>query len=389
MTYSLSGPAPLPSRNAAGVPTIGIGTYAYLCMVAVYFSVSAASPLRDPLYLLPWLIMAELLLRGRMTFRPFALAISLGLIGWLSVSMLQNPSEFAMRELLFVVSSILITLPRYRVPNAFPRLLVIAAAAVCVVIFLGGASRNEFGYVSELTRGIAESEFGLILPVASLLLYLRRDWLWLAASILISYAMYKRIALVALVVAILVDQAALLLRKPHPIATKLLATAFVASSCLISLNSVAFFEFVAGVWSSVVGYAVDPNELTSGRYNATQVFWREVLGGAQPMEWIMGQGIGTSTHAFAVLGNLRLHNFPMLHNDWLRILTDLGLVGVALTSAGLLWGTFSRRRIVALVAVYSTILLMTDNIAGYFIYWAGVVFVVRSNTAHVPTVRDR
>lgn len=378
MTYSaLSMTTPQPRTNA-GVPTLLIGPAAYLGMAFIYFSVSASSPLRDPLYLLPWLIMAELLVRGRMTFRPFVLAVGLVLLAWLATSALQNPNEFAMRETLFVVSSILVTLPRYRVPRAFPRLLVVASAAVCAVIFMGGASRNELGYVSEFTRGIAESEFGLIVPVASLLLYLRRDWMWLAASVVISYAMYKRIALAALAVAILVDLVARLATgRIHPLIARTLAAAFVATSCLISLNSVAFFEFAASAWSAIVGYAVDPNELTSGRYNATQVFWREVLGGTDAMQWIFGHGIGTSTHAFAVLGNLRLHNFPLLHNDWLRVLTDLGLVGVTSMSAGLLWA-FSRGGLVLLIAIYSTILLMTDNIAGYFIYWAGVVMIVRS-----------
>jgi hypothetical protein len=98
------------------------------------------------------------------------------------------------------------------------------------------------------------------------------------------------------------------------------------------------------------------------------------------LDWLFGHGIGSHHAALQRVTWSFGKVFPLLHNDWMRILYDYGLLGIAI--ACMVFVVVARQsRVGFSIAVYTAFVFLTGNAFGYVMYW-GVVSLV---AAQIPT----
>ena len=190
--------------------------------------------------------------------------------------------------------------------------------------------------------------------------------------------MFKRIAFGAMVVVLLLDY--LLLFTKHVVLARILKWGLLAAAIFASMNSVVIFDWLSDFISHQFDATVSANFLSSGRYNATEIFLQKIDHDRTWLNWFFGFGPGYSTAFLQTSFEFDGKNFQLLHNDFLRILVDYGILGLSVTVIGFL-KALNGNRVISAFAVYSVFIFMTDNVATYLIYWIVLILLLRTDVA--------
>ncbi|WP_145996767.1 hypothetical protein [Monaibacterium marinum] len=291
----------------------------------------------------------------------------------------------AIKEFIFISASLLMFTIHFKTHKITAILLVISTG----IVALPGLSSLAALDTSAVFRSgsiVSESSFGLVAPLVGILFYTQRRYALFAVTLLISLLLFKRIAIGAVIVVILFDMAF------HMGGRNLIAKSGIYRLCtglllggalVFCLNSVVAYEMVSIILQKYLDVFVPPNEISSGRYFATLYFSDTISQQSSIITFLMGHGPGKSTFTLATLPELAETNFPLLHNDFLRISVDYGAVGVLLVVYAL-WRSLQGGRLVALTALYTVFMFMTDNVATYLLYWLALAFVLRCESVAQP-----
>ena len=69
--------------------------------------------------------------------------------------------------------------------------------------------------------------------------------------------------------------------------------------------------------------------------------------------------------------------FPLMHNDYLRIVSEYGVFGAAIAMF-LMFGAVASGPLAGLLILYTAICFLTDNVLTYSFYWFVLVFCLRT-----------
>ncbi len=367
---------------AAKAPTIRITPLIYAVVVFFYFTFPDIRPFRLAIYLIPALLVAELIAQRTVRFyRLIAAAFVTYSALLLPFVISEDAVGFPRDEMIFLASSMFMFVFWYRTDELILHAL-LAVGGLSVVALLLFAPSNNTSLSLVAGTGFAETSLGLILPLVSIAYYLRGYWMLFAISIVVDYFLFKRIALFALLCTLAVDF--FIYRRsadrPPSNSHRLVAAISTSVVVLIALNLRALFDFLSDFLQSFAGITVAPNDLSSGRYAALDIYWTDLTARSSMLEWLFGNGPGYTTSLIRSDYDLQEWNFTHLHNDWIRLLGDYGILGMGVAAAAFMWA-MSRDRVTALIALYSMLVLLTDNILTYLSYWIAAAFVLRCVTA--------
>lgn len=352
--------------------------------LAIYFTVPEGSILRYLIYLVPLLMVAELGRGGSITILR-STETAWGVVGiYLACGlMIGGVDIYGLKEAIFILASISLFCLPYRVRHSFQIMLLVAA--ILNVAFVGWTNSFNVPLFSlEYAQSPAETSFGLILPLVAIAFVLRRKYLWFFLSFAVALLMYKRVALLSLFLALGFGFWLSMLKGPLRGAI----AAFVVSACVaIGLNAAWVYEVTSQFAQSQFGVFVAPDNLSSGRHFAMEAFSRLVFDQADLVQHIFGGGPGHSTALLAQLPEFRSKNFPLLHNDWLRILVDYGWVGVGCVMV-VFWRALCGSRLAVMIAIFTALLFITDNVATYLSYWIVVALIWRSDLSRGRTAKE-
>ena len=358
--------------------TIFITVLVFSIYFPAYFLIDDSNPARYFMYIVPLLALSEHFIRNRAAIYRSAWM----LLGVFSViygfGVIQN-GLFGLKEYLFVFLSIFTFAIPFRTQSLSPSIILFCGFSLAIgrILFYGSASPSISLFAS--SRGVAESSFGLVMPLLAIVFYLKRRWIGFLLAILVAWMMFKRIALAGLALALALDYVLMLCRPGCSTERLALIIRLILLICAvaISLNSLQFYEWVSSAIYSLFEIRFSPNQISSGRYYSTSVFldfWREDL---NLLAIIFGKGPGFSTKFLQTSPILIQNHFPLLHNDFLRILVDYGAIGLLGVCIGFVWA-FKAGRTAAAFATYTLVLFMTDNAATYLVYWISCFFLIRS-----------
>lgn len=288
---------------------------------------------------------------GRQVFRPSAIFYVL-LVAFCAATLAISPSPIdGARLLLKIAYPLLVFLvitglapDRERLDRLMDAVL-IGAALLCVIInplyvTFGDFERNIGGWLRLQGVGAHQNPFAFYLIAAILMSFVRfttrRQARYLLLCTICAFWMVMtitRIAFLAMIVALFVAGlvAAVAARQ-----TRVLAAA-VAISVLLAIPFAPpvlarSFGFVPTP-GELMGLLADPEALvTALNWEGRMVFWA-VVWNAFLTSPIFGLGLGGST--FVLRMNFPAFSAPVVHNDYLRLLSEAGLVGVGLFTAAM------------------------------------------------------
>lgn len=292
----------------------------------------------------------------RQLFRPAALFYAL-LVGWGAASLAFSPAPLdGARLLLKIAYPLLVFLviaglspDRQRLDRLMDWVL-IGAAVLCLLInplyvAFGDFEREIGGWLRLRGVGTHQNPFAFYLIAAVIMSFVRfttrRQARYLVLCVICGGWMVLTITRIAFLAALVALFAVGIVSAVAARQTRGLAAAVVAGIALA-------IPFAPPVLERSFGFMPSPGELlvllrspdmlmTAINWEGRMIFWT-VLYQAFMTSPILGLGLGASTHV------LRLH-FPMFaapvaHNDYLRLMTELGMIGVALFSAAVIAWTF-------------------------------------------------
>lgn len=346
----------------------------FCILMPVYFTVGEQHWSRQAVYIIPIMLALGSVARGkfRVSLIPlifiFLHAVAYGVLAF-------SGEDVSRNEFIFVSLSLLAFAFPFVTPFSFPKMLLLAGAAyVCISLVFGEAGSIQFVAGG---KGAFETSFGLSLPLLMIVFYVQKKRVLLIITSVICLLMFKRIAILAVITCISIDFLIRLLPG-----VRLQRTFWVVSASTVLILAVAFalqspyaFEILSDVLASYGTY-LSPNNISSGRYNATLSFYNAAYSERSVAEWLVGDGSGASSTYVRRLPEFD-GSFQLLHNDFLRVLTDYGLFGLGATLCVMFLALKSRDRIVALSALYTVLLFMTDNVATYLYYWLTLAFLLR------------
>ncbi|MDG2045268.1 MAG: hypothetical protein P8J78_11725, partial [Maricaulis sp.] len=327
-----------PGRNGGSlssvVPVLRWSVILYLAFLPIYYILPSDNSIRDIIYLFPLLIVAECLRREGVKIRRAGVVWILAYAGFGIIMLTQlNFAEIALKEYVFILLSISPFVLKFAVSRRFAKYLVVVGL-VNVVIILTSTDATGLDLSVGSSSGRAESSFGLIVPIVFFALYIQKRWMWSLVAIVICFLMFKRVAIIAMILAVgfdlvLIGQARNAFKQMlKPIA----GVTLLAFTMLVSLNSVVFYETASIFLLDSFDLRISPNALSSGRYYTVAVFTHRVLDDVSWVQIVFGHGPGASSYYLSNMTALGEGQFSLLHNDWLRIFTDYGLIGISVVS---------------------------------------------------------
>ena len=369
-----------PGRNGGSlssvVPVLRWSVMLYLAFLPIYYILPSDNSIRDIIYLFPLLIVAECLRREGVKIRRAGVVWILAYAGFGIIMLTQlNFAEIALKEYVFILLSISPFVLKFAVSRRFAKYLVVVGL-VNVVIILTSTDATGLDLSVGSSSGRAESSFGLIVPIVFFALYIQKRWMWSLVAIVICFLMFKRVAIIAMILAVgfdlvLIGQARNAFKQMlKPIA----GVTLLAFTMLVSLNSVVFYETASIFLLDSFDLRISPNALSSGRYYTVAVFTHRVLDDVSWVQIVFGHGPGASSYYLSNMTALGEGQFSLLHNDWLRIFTDYGLIGISVVSVAFYKAVMSKR-FIAMVGVYTMVIFMSDNVATYLIFWLAVALL--------------
>ncbi|MFA5951935.1 MAG: O-antigen ligase family protein [Hyphomicrobium sp.] len=217
------------------------------------------------------------------------------------------------------------------------------------------------------STGILESALAMPLGVLVVYFYWRGQKPMTMVAGLLCFVAFKRIVILAVLGAILLSVLSDFMR--HSERTRF-AIAVVVSVLLsvIALN----LQLVFGEMQTLAeNDDFSANRLSLGRFEIAQTLWQE-WAGRELLNTMFGFGPGA---ADAVIWH-RMGSEVLTHNDWLKLLFDYGVAGVVAFHLifMLLFGT---NRLGSMLYVFSSIVMMTDNIILYLYHFVFVAQVMQ------------
>lgn len=356
-------------------PILSTSLAAILAFYVVYFGFSDQNPLRPLIYILPIFLAFELLIRRQLRFYPLNFVTFFLFVSVWGTASVANPAVES-KEAVFVALSLLVASLVYRTPQWFaPYVIVVGIATVVLKVALNGASLSQFAVGLSSSHTGTETSLGLIVPLATMAVFVRQRWLWTVLGLAVTFLMFKRIAFVAVLIVVVFDFIQYQLFRYSRVGryfVPVMRLALVAIAVAMGLFPKEIYEFISQAAFSMTGVFISPDAISSGRYNAMSVFL-EYLGDVRTSSSIIfGHGAGFSTGFLGVNTYFSDKHFPLLHNDILRLYADFGLIGLSIGT--FLLARFSLgTRLQAAFASYTTLLFVTDNVMTYFVYW--LVFI--------------
>lgn len=344
------------------------------------------SAVRYLVYLCPALLLIEAVLRkARFPWGP-TLAL-LSFFGFAIATILSGtPSSFFARDFLTVLLIVAPFLARYKVDSRVAPALLVSAAICGIDAFQkGGGQLGELGISLGQSRAVLETTFGLLTPLLALYFYHRGRNSLALVSIVLSILMFKRIAILAITISFLASIAYYWAKGSS---SRVLITGVVAATViLICIGSVfinSIYEFIHPYFVELTGEYSSINNFTSGRHEIYNYLWKSRLDYQSLGQWIFGNGIGTTADMMNESAVTSFAHVSLLHNDWLRILIDYGVIGIVIVlSSVLIVG--SRSPFALGAALYTAILFATDNVSMYVFYWTFLFILLASSPPRKKT----
>ena len=337
----------------------------------------ASTPVKYIIYSLPFTLAAAYLVchggQARIALRGVA---ALGLFLPLAAGTIIINSWYdfhAIRDIAIIGGYLLLFTLWLEAPAATARL---ALAALITGLLVEGATEGFSGSFNLLgSEGILESTLAFPLGVVTIYFVRMRQWTLAAVAAVALFLAFKRIAFAAVAAAVLFDVATGIVSQRT---ARRLAFLAVLALSLMALFSTQLFELASSTLNLERSSA---DAISLGRYNIAIQVWGDM--GLRPLrQWVIGSGPG-SADAF-VTANSHLIN---LHNDWLKILYDYGLLGFLVIHAVLYIYQTESRTGVALY-LYSAIVMMTDNIFIYMFYHPFVFLMICTARGTDPEGQD-
>lgn len=356
--------------------TIIFAPLVFCAFLALYVTLPVGHPGRWAIYTTPALVVFELLARKALSFDPktIALLCLYGVYGAaLSLSLGTDDFSFAIRDMIFISLPIFLASVRFEVHWNFPYAFLIAVFAGIVILI----SRSEaplFAVSLDTSRSAAEASVGLAIPLVALLALYRGKWSAALLAVLAMTLMYKRIALGGFLFASALYACFALLRAGRfPV---LAGTVLIALLFAVGLNTHWVFHWISDIVRDM-GIFVSPNQLSAGRYAMELNFRAAILDQYNAWQFVFGGGPGSSTRFFDFYAQYIDSAFPLMHNDYLRIVSEYGVFGAAIAMF-LMFGAVASGPLAGLLILYIVICFLTDNVLTYSFYWFVLVFCLRT-----------
>lgn len=346
----------------------------------IYFGFSDSNPLRQVIYSLPILMAFEMFIRRKLLLNIKALYLFLAYVSlWGSTSILIGGE--GVKEVAFAANSLLVASLFFVTPLWFaPYLILIGLLTIILRVVLDSASFGAVVSIIGSAKVGTETSLGLIVPLAVIVTFARGRMMWTLLGLLVTALMFKRIAIVAVVLVLLLDFLQFTVFRNSRfgrgvvMATRL---GLLIAALLMGLLPRQFYELLSEYAFMITGNYFSPDNLSSGRYNAMSIFIDNLRSTSTDINWIFGHGGGFSTSFLNASNYFLGKNYPLLHNDILRLFSDYGLIGLGLGIALFVKMIFGNR-IQTAFSTYTILLFVTDNVMTYFVYWLVFIALLRS-----------
>lgn len=341
-------------------------TFGYVVFVAMILSV-AISPFRYLNYLLP-IVALLIVLANRAIYveglaRPYVVIIVAALV------MVPFANGEGVKDVYLILTGLSAALVGIRTHWRWQTIMAAVSIGFGVYFMLVGAYQGWNAVFSHFTLDVAgsrstlESGFAYVFGLLAVWAAYTRRWRNFAIAMLFAVLALKRIVIIGILLCVIVQF------LPRPIHDRL-----VKPVPMILANALFLFlilSYGSGTLDALIHEytSQSANQFGMGR----QVLYSYILQDLSSHPWrfvLMGMGPG---EAYDVLkGGFSWVRKENLHGDTLKILYEYG----ALVLAIFIWALYSsRNRGVLLIALYTNILLLTDNtlIYPFYIYFATLV----------------
>jgi hypothetical protein len=232
-------------------------------------------------------------------------------------------------------------------------------AGLAAGLFLEGLLNGATPQLSLVdSTGVIESSLALPLGLFVLYYYRAGDVSKAVIASVLLFLAFKRITFLAVAVAIALDLFYTRILGRHSI-SRVMCIAVMMLVTLVALNLQTVFVGAQEIFNDG---DLSANRLTLGRYDIGAILW-EKWRVAGPLQVLFGSGVGATDAALA-----QAAQGSLAHNDWLKILIDYGIIGIAGFWA-ILIAVFKNGRLSNLFLIYTAVLMMTDNPLIYIFYF--------------------
>lgn len=350
--------------------------FGYLVFIAMIASV-AVSPFRYLNYLLP--ILALLIILANRAVHVDGLARPYVVIAVAALILAPFATGEGAKDVYLILTGLSATLVGLRTHWSWQTVMTSVSIGLGVFFLLVGTYSGWNTVLAHFTldfagsRSTLESGLSYIFGLLAVWAAYNRRWRHFAIALLFAVLTLKRIVIIGILLCLIVQF------LPRPIFERLLKPV-----PMILANALFLFlilSYGSGTFDALIHEytSQSANQFGMGR----QVMYSFILQDLYAQPWrftLMGMGPG---EAYDVLkGGLSWVRKENLHGDTLKILYEYGALVLAL----FIWALYSsRNRGVLLIALYTNILLLTDNtlIYPFYIYFATLVaasIVANENT---------
>ncbi|MBF9045520.1 hypothetical protein LSUCC0031_00145 [Rhodobacterales bacterium LSUCC0031] len=380
-TKKISGP----HTNDGVIPYLSLAIS--LAFFAIFFLIEDRL-LRLFVYFIPVIIFIEMSIRTKFFLINNFILIRFILIIFILLMVIVKPNE-RVNEGIFVILTLFMFSVAFRSPNLTAEFFLIAFALNFIhTIFVHGISFSDLLPTLYSRRVESESILGLITPLATISVFIRRKFAWTLLGIFLTIAFYKRIALFGLCAVFFLDFIRYSFPKKLQIPSgyqKILYMSLIFTIFMIGIKFNIFLESLLNLWYNLTGYRLDPHQISSGRYGAIMEFQNFLREEQNLWSLLFGHGPGYSS-TFFMLHVSSQTSFTHVHNDYVRIFSDYGLLGVAFIFLFFI-RSFSLGRLSGALSLYVAIVFLTDNTSIYFVFWLPYVLILNSdNNLRLPSM---
>lgn len=330
---------------------------------------STVQDLRYLAYALPFSLWLAWTFGGPMHVNTAAVCYLVAYLLMTGLSLLAGPG---MRQPFwsdFISTTLILALfvPRLNVQLWHLRLVLILTAVLFALSFILSESKDiRLLHILSSAAGAASEEGfdndagGLVGPVLAVFFYAIGARLEFVTALAISIVGGKRIAIVAIVIALVAFY--VVTRMPVLRSNR---ARFIA--LLLALSAINVVSCNLQAVSETAYHLLRPDaameQIMLGRYAITAEMTR-LIAERPTTEWLLGTGPG-SARSLATLVTDGTLTLP--HNDWLKLHFDLGVVGSVLGTV-LMAGVFCSSPLSFCLALGVGVMMMTDNVAIYIYY---------------------
>ncbi|MCT2398069.1 hypothetical protein [Novosphingobium mangrovi (ex Huang et al. 2023)] len=375
-------------KFANATPLVTISIFAF-CLVTIIADVFIFF---RPLYnAIPMFIIVECWIKSKVEFNKYFILLLLLWAFWCSLALITS-GQFN-SEFIFVIMSIATVSIAFRTRQSAIQILL--AAQVMALILLattrGGFDINFASqYSYRATQSDTESSIGLASALIFLTAYSRKWPKTMAIAFIVTLLFGKRIALVGIIVALTADSAKYFL--PLPIITRyrvVTIIAYCAIAAAIGVFASTFYTWIADYLNQYWRANVSPNYLSSGRYSGISSFTNFMIPRNNIIHTIIGHGTGFTDSMLSKAVSLRQSvTYKLLHDDWLRMLTDYGLIGTILMVI-FLSVLAKKSRLGFLIAMYTATIFTSDNAMTYTFYWITLAICLNLSPREINKLDNR